>query len=230
MREIAGIVLQAGIVAKIVLVILLLLSVLSWAIILDKSRRFRRVRMESDKFLKIFKSRPAITDLYMFSREFKYSPFSTVTRKVYHELKFWNGHPAGEDPVAVSMNQSTVKEKKSSMAPVIHGAIIEEMSGLEKNLVLLSTIVTISPFLGLLGTVWGIMSAFLNIGIQGSADITAVGPGIAEALITTIAGLAVAIPALFAHNYFADQLRKLDDRLEIFSDDLTVLLERSNPE
>ncbi|MFQ5772021.1 MAG: MotA/TolQ/ExbB proton channel family protein, partial [bacterium] len=87
---------------------------------------------------------------------------------------------------------------------------------LEKHLVFLATTGSVSPFFGLFGTVWGVMSAFLAIGFTGSADLSVVGPGIAEALITTVAGLGAAIPAVIAYNYFVNKLKRLSSELEIF--------------
>ncbi|MCK9484913.1 MAG: MotA/TolQ/ExbB proton channel family protein, partial [Candidatus Marinimicrobia bacterium] len=106
--------------------------------------------------------------------------------------------------------------------------ISTEMMQYEKRLVFLSSTVSASPFLGLFGTVWGVMQAFMSIGIKGSAAITAIGPGIAEALITTVAGLAVAIPVLFAYNLIVDKIRKYENQMQILANDMIKKIVREN--
>jgi len=105
-------------------------------------------------------------------------------------------------------------------------AMLDSLSALEKNLVLLSTTTTVSPFLGLLGTCWGIMTSFINIGAKGSANLAVVAPGIAEALIVTIAGLATAIPALVFFNMLTNRVRILESEMETFAITVVEFLER----
>ena len=113
-----------------------------------------------------------------------------------------------------------------TVSQALDAAVQEEMGQLDRYLPFLATTVSISPFLGLFGTVWGVMEAFIRIGLQGSSDIGTVGPGIAEALITTIVGLFVAIPALAAYNLFIAELRKLENRMSLFSVEFILAIER----
>lgn len=102
----------------------------------------------------------------------------------------------------------------------------QQVEALEQGLPFLATTGTVAPFFGLLGTVWGVMDAFLQIGLRGSGNINVVAPGVAEALITTIAGLAVAIPAVIGYNYFVSQIKEVDDELSHFSSELINLILR----
>jgi biopolymer transport protein TolQ len=227
MSDMFGIIFDSGVVAKIVLLILLILSIISWGVIFEKLRLFYKLNGETRKFLLFFENKPGWSELFTFSRNFKTSPFPKIIMRIYTEFRNWSQQTSGEDNIAATVgNPSTVKKRPIAFAPLIDSTISKEMSILEKRLILLSTTVSVSPFLGLLGTVWGIMSAFLSMGTKGAADITTVGPGIAEALITTAAGLGVAIPALLAYNFFIDKLRRLSDELEVFSSDLLQLVER----
>jgi biopolymer transport protein TolQ len=227
MNNLYDVIFNSGVVAKIVLFVLLVLSIISWGIIIEKLKLFHKVNNETKKFLHFFESHPAWSDLFSFSRNFKTSPFPKVIMRIYYEFRKWNQPTTSEaNPHSTPVNPTTVKRKPIAFSPLIDSTIAKEMSLLEKRMILLSTTVSVSPFLGLLGTVWGIMNAFLNMGTTGAADITTVGPGIADALITTAAGLGVAIPALLAYNFFNDKLRRLSDELEVFASDLLQLVER----
>lgn len=213
MNELTQFLLQAGVVAKTVLSILLFLSILSWAIIIEKARLSWRIKRESRKFMRLIQMKIKWNDLYLQSRNFRYSPFARIYRKIYHSIPFRAENRS--DPTTVESPQG-ISDVSTVMSPLFNTALSGEISILEKRMIILSTTVSISPFLGLFGTVWGIMSAFLNMGIKGSADISAVGPGIAEALMTTVAGLAVAIPAVVAYNYFVDKFNRLEKEVESF--------------
>jgi len=216
MNDVIQLILQTGLVAKVILVLLFLISVISWGIIIEKLLLFWKISKESDRFTRLFKIRVKWHDRYTYSQGLKHSPIARIFRSKYFNLfenqKFHQpGANGWEFP-----------------STIIESAITEEMSKLEKHLIFLGTSVSVSPFLGLLGTVWGIMSAFLNIGLKGSTNIATVGPGIAEALITTIAGLAVAIPAVVAYNYFVNKLQRIDKETNNFFIQLltTPMIER----
>ncbi len=230
MSEIFRFIMHAGIVTKAVLTILLILSVVSWAIIFEKTRLFLKIKKESRKFLQIFRMHPGWNELYAYSRDFRVSPYPRVVKRFYSERQSWNQNGERELLYQNASNPVAVKKESVSPAAILGTYHSDEISDLEKRMIILSTTVSVSPFLGLLGTVWGIMSAFLSIGATGSADISSVGPGIAEALITTVAGLAVAIPALIAYNYFVDNIRRLDGKLENFSTELIRLMDREKTE
>jgi len=230
MNELVRFVLQSGFVAKTVLVILLVLSVISWGIIIEKVRLFWKVFKENDKFVRLFTLRVKWSDRFTYSREFKSSPMAKIFRKNFNDIKAWiestfedNGlSPIGQNPLGINKQRIPIRS-------LFEVGIAEEIAILERRIVFLGTTVSVSPFLGLLGTVWGIMTSFLSMGVKGSAEIAAVGPGIAEALITTIAGLAVAIPALVAHNYFVNKLRQVEKDMENFFANLIISVERERP-
>ena len=228
MNGLTRFVLEIGWVAKTVLLILLILSVISWGIIIEKIRQFWKAGRESNKFLHLFKTRMGWPELYSYSRPLRNSPFSRVFKKSYNEFNKPSPYPKEEkSALQVSVQNKGGMNHGTFYKDRIEAAVAEEMGTLEKHLIFLATTVSVSPFLGLFGTVWGVMQAFMRMGVKGSADISAVGPGIAEALITTVAGLAVAIPALFAYNFFVHKLNKFESRLEVFSTEMMRMMERN---
>ncbi|MCU0643308.1 MAG: MotA/TolQ/ExbB proton channel family protein [bacterium] len=227
MNEIMRFVLQSGFVAKVILLILFILSIISWGIIIEKTRLFRKVFHENDKFSRLFTTRSKWNDRVTYSREFKASPMAKIFRKNFTDLKAWIEISLENN--GLSSTQSRVNKQQVPLRSIFEVAISEEMTLLEKGLVFLGTTVSVSPFLGLLGTVWGIMTSFMSMGVQGSAAIATVGPGIADALITTVAGLAVAIPALVANNYFINRLDQISKDTENFFATLMINIERERP-
>jgi biopolymer transport protein TolQ len=218
-----------GIFAKVILILLLLISVMSWAVIIEKVINFRRINKQSKKFLRFFNDHHRLVDLYTMAHSLKQNPHSRMFTRIYKELM-----------TCVEARQP----QKAQFLPMIHDEVFllrkrdlknildivqrEEIWPVEKHMVILATSVSISPFLGLLGTVWGVMAAFFAIGTKHSADIISVGPGISEALITTVAGLAVAIPCLFAYNYFVDRIHTLEEEIYIFGLKLMEKIEKEN--
>ncbi len=197
--------------AKLVLVILGVMSVASWAIIIEKFVLLFRVR-RANKGLSAyrwrqFEPRSLYTEARHYSAAFPAQAYLTV----YREL-FDRGTPEGTDGDVVSREFGR--------------AAARELSKAERLLPFLATCSSAGPFLGLLGTVWGIISAFQRIGIWGSANIAVVAPGIAEALVATAVGLFVAIPALIAYNFLSNWLRKEAEWIEIFGDDLAFAVDR----
>ena len=224
-QNILDLVLNASIVAKIVLGILFVFSLISWAIIFDKLRIFRRVRKDSEKFIKLFEKRKHVREILQASKSFAANPFAAVFKEAYWIFNknegTYSGQPlAGSGMDLLREQKQKINHSSSDLVRVFDSAASKEMLQLEKNMVFLATTSSVSPFFGLFGTVWGIMSAFLAVGYTGSADISVVAPGIAEALITTVAGLGAAIPALIAYNYFVNKLKRLSAELEIFYSNL----------
>ncbi|MGD9489172.1 MAG: MotA/TolQ/ExbB proton channel family protein [Calditrichaceae bacterium] len=219
---------QIGFVAKIVLLVLLFLSVVSWGVIFEKSRQFRRINHESKRFLRFFRINQNSADVMHQAADFKMSPYARIYKKVASHRQQNNGEINSNDLAhGLLVKEAILMKTESAVSQVmINAAVSSEISELDKNLIFLSTTVSVSPFLGLMGTIWGIMSAFMSMGMKGSADIGTVGPGIAEALITTIAGLAVAIPALIAYNFFVDRIRRINQELEIFTAELLQTLNK----
>ncbi|MDM7926730.1 MAG: MotA/TolQ/ExbB proton channel family protein [bacterium] len=214
MGNIVGLILNTGWVARSVLILLGVLSIVSWAVILEKLILFRRIRGQSKAFDALVRKNPGNADLYRLSRDYPHCAPAVFYMRAYREY-----HAFRQKRQAAGLDRAAVSVAAPDLALLVRSTLSETLEQPSRNLTLLSTIVGISPFLGLFGTVWGVMESFIQIGLQGTADLSAVGPGIAEALITTAAGLAVAIPALAAHNWAAAELRKIEDRLDLFSDE-----------
>jgi biopolymer transport protein TolQ len=220
MSHVVQMILQTGPVAKFVLVILAALSILSWSVIFAKWAAYRNAERESDDFIRLLRNRTAWPQLYKTARSMRNGPVPRLFVRACIEFDHWKKSPAA------APGKPCREEIMTAMQP----ARIEEIGRLDAKLSLLASTTSVSPLLGLFGTVWGVMDAFLSIGLKGSADIATVGPGIAEALITTAVGLAVAIPALVGYNTFAAIVRKWEDRLEGFSTEFALLLDRERPE
>jgi biopolymer transport protein TolQ len=221
MHDILRLILHTGPVAKAVLFILSVLSILSWAVILQKVVLFSRIARISGKYMAVYRKKRGWSEFYQSSRSFLQSPFARVFIKGFQEYIHMKKQTSGDEAAPASGS-----DRPLTVSQVMESAIQEEMEKLDLYLPFLATTVSISPFLGLFGTVWGVMEAFIRIGMQGSSDIGTVGPGIAEALITTIVGLFVAIPALAAYNLLIAQLRRLENRLSLFASEFVLTVER----
>jgi len=196
-------------VALGVLALLLLLSIITWGIILEKGWIFWRGRRARKQFLNINWTRFEPDDLRARLDRFSYSPISRVYHRVYLDYFSAHRHEGDEDAL------TRLLQKRGA----------EEIARLEARLGILASVGATSPFIGLFGTVWGVMRAFMNIGTWGSTSLAVVAPGIAEALIATAAGLAAAIPAVVGYNFFLGLLRNESRAIEDFSSDL-ILAER----
>lgn len=190
---------QAGYIAKAVLLILLFFSVFSWAIIIYKQRYFSKASKESEIFLSAFRQERGMDKGLEAAKNLYLSPIANVFRSVYGE-----GNHTGKDEIKRMLRRYETLEAAK----------------LESYLNFLATTGSTTPFIGLFGTVWGIMDAFRGIGAAGSASLAVVAPGIAEALITTAAGLVAAIPAVVAYNYYLSRARRLILEMEDFSEEL----------
>jgi len=192
-------ILQAGLIVKGVLLILLFFSVVSWAIIFFKQRYFSRARKESEQFMRAYRNSRDSKGIFQATRGLAISPIANLFRSVYTD---------------------TTHKERSETRRVLkrYGAL--ESAKLEKYLNFLATTGSTSPFIGLFGTVWGIMNAFRGIGSAGAASLAVVAPGIAESLIATAAGLAAAIPAVIAYNYYLSMARRMIIEMEDFSEEL----------
>jgi biopolymer transport protein TolQ len=208
---------QAGWVARGVLGLLLLFSLISWAMILQKFGLFGRVDRESEQFLKIFRATKGVANPQGLVSAG--SPFANVYAAGYRELQ-----------TQVSGSGTAAPQKIKSMQAVtvnMQLAAAEEVRRAEKGMSWLATTAGVTPFIGLFGTVWGIIDAFSELGTAGAASLRVVAPGIAEALITTAAGLAAAIPALIAYNYFLQKIRDLAQRLDTFVLEFAAQIEKT---
>ena len=222
-HDVLDLFINAGLVAKIVLGILFFFSVISWGIILDKIRVFRRLHRDTERFMKLFREHKSVREIFQTSRGYPSNPFASVFKEAYW---VFTGGTSGAGSMDASGGSALLRDKveqshsNEDLIRVFDSAASREVLSLEKHLPFLATTGSVSPFFGLFGTVWGIMSAFLSIGMTGSADLSVVAPGIAEALITTVAGLGAAIPAVIAYNIFVSKLKRLSAELEIFYSNL----------
>lgn len=214
-------VLQAGAVAKGVLLILLFFSVASWAIIFIKLRTLRRAERQSAKFLHAFHASKNLNAMYEETRRYPGSPVVALFLEGFREFNYHmkgnpqlGGNPGRTSPMLPPERSGEILE---GIGRTLRHASLKEISDLERYLIFLATTGSVTPFIGLFGTVWGIIDAFVGIGSAGSANLGAVAPGIAEALIATAAGLAAAIPAVIGYNYFVNRIRGIGTRLDLFS-------------
>ena len=203
--------------ARGILLILGIFSIVSWAMIFQKLGLFGRVRRQSDQFLRIFRATKGVANPQALASAG--SPFSYVYAAGYRELlsQVGTGNP-----------QPTGKLKSLQAVTVsMQLASAEEVRRVEKGMSWLATTGSVTPFIGLFGTVWGIIDAFSGLGNAGAASLRAVAPGIAEALITTAAGLFVAIPAVIFYNHFLQSIRDLAQRLDTFALEVGAQIEKT---
>ncbi|MFQ5846059.1 MAG: protein TolQ [Candidatus Methylomirabilales bacterium] len=223
-------VLEAGPVAKAVLVVLLFFSIASWAIIFVKLRTLRKAERESDEFLRIFRASKNLNAMYEETRRYPDSPVAALFREGFRELSYHaKGNPhAGGNPggAALALPPERSGVILEGIGRTLRHTSLKELSHMERRLIFLATTGSVTPFIGLFGTVWGIIDAFVGIGAAGSANLGAVAPGIAEALIATAAGLAAAIPAVIAYNHFVNRIRGIGTRLDLFAMEFLGLAER----
>ncbi len=199
---------KAGPVVKFILLLLLSLSVFSWAIIFYKFKLLSKIEKESEKFYRAFIKSKGWDSLHQVTKRLTLSPFAHLFKEVYLM------EDADQDEIRGALKRIEAREADR----------------LEKYLTFLATTGSTAPFIGLFGTVWGIMNSFMGIGRVGAASLAVVAPGIAEALIATAAGLGAAIPAVVAYNYFLSRARRNISKMEDFSQELIDYRKRKNGE
>src|SRR6202043_3930362 len=196
---------------------LLLFSLFSWALIFQKSRMFSRMNQQTALFLRIFRSNKTLPDPRQMGAGGSplESLYSAGFREVDNQVR--GGNPQGK---LTSLNAVTVSMQL---------AAAEEVRKAESYMSWLATTGSVTPFIGLFGTVWGVMDAFTGLGTAGSASLRAVAPGIAEALVTTAAGLFTAVPAVIAYNHFLHNIKDMGARMDGFTLEVTALVEKLFP-
>lgn len=228
--DLIEIVSNAGLMVQFVLLLLLVFSITSWAIMLIKYRYIRRAYKESAFFTDFFWKSRDLSDAFGKAKQLRGSPVARIFRIGYVELmKLSRSAVPSESPGSVGAEASTLGTRLSGMDNVkraLHRAINTEVTRMTQLVPFLATTGNTAPFIGLFGTVWGIMNSFHGIGRRGSASLAVVAPGISEALIATAAGLAVAIPAVIAFNFFMNRIRIIESELESFSADFLNIIER----
>ena len=218
-------------VAKAVLLILLAMSLISWAIILRKVWVLRRLRARRSRFFHSFERRSSLAEAYQAAITLPPNPLTEVFKAGTRELKLLSQRPAESpadlNPMAAAPAPLAITLlEKESIYMALEREAARQVETLEQGLPFLATTGNVAPFFGLLGTVWGVMDAFLNIGLKGSGNVAVVAPGIAEALVATVAGLAVAIPAVMAYNLFVSEIKVVADDLANFSSELINVIIR----
>jgi biopolymer transport protein TolQ len=217
--DLGSILSQTGWVARVVLLILLIFSVVSWGMIFQKLGLFGRIRRESDQFLRIFRATRGVANPQALASAG--SPFASVYASGFRELQN-QLNPSGSATGATGHLKSL-----SAVTVSMQLASAEEVRRAEKGMSWLATTASVSPFIGLFGTVWGIIDAFAGLGGAGTATLRAVAPGISEALFTTAAGLFAAIPAVIFYNHFLQNIRDLGGRLDTFSLEVAAQIEKT---
>lgn len=213
----------SGLVVQLVLYLLILFSVASWGLILYKLLQIRAARRESERFIESFWESRNLTAIHASSQELRQSPVAQVFRAGYQELaNLTRAKRSAPDEGEFSAELGGVANVERAM----RRATSQEITRLERWLTFLATTASTAPFIGLFGTVWGIMNAFRGLSVTQSSSIQAVAPGISEALVATATGLFAAIPAVVAYNYFARQIRVLSVEMDNFCAEFLNIAER----
>lgn len=193
-------VMDAGPMAKLVLLVLLGFSVASWGIMAERFRRFRRAEDETRSFLGRFRKGGGLAAIEDETKDLEWSPVADIYRAGFREISL------NPPPDHASLSGDSLE----AIDRVLRKNASVQLAELERSLGFLATTASATPFIGLFGTVWGIMNAFRGIGVSGTASLAAYAPGIAEALVATAAGLVAAIPAVIGYNHFMGRLRSMD--------------------
>ena len=215
--------------AKSVLLILLLFSAVSWGIILFKIWQYRRAQRASGTFLQVFRKSSKFSEVQAICSSVPESPLVGIFQSGYAELNAQLRQarvPDGEGKPTGPAARPTLKSLDAVDRALLRATTVE-VGKLEKRVPFLATTASITPFIGLFGTVWGIMAAFQNIGSQGSTSLNVVAPGIAEALIATAAGLFAAIPAVYFYNHFTSEVKEFAAEMDDFSLEFLNISERN---
>ena len=211
--SIVSLILDAGLIVQLVLFGLVMMSLICWAIIFQKFFRLRSASRQSAKFLELFWASKRLDAVYEGCGRFRSSPVAEVFKAGYQEL-------------AKATKGGKNDDATDNLTRTLRRASAAESTNLEKYITFLATTGSTAPFIGLFGTVWGIMQAFAKLQDAGTATIQVVGPDIAHALIATAIGLAAAIPAVMAYNYFNSRIRVLNDEMSNFSSDFLNIVKR----
>ena len=217
-------ILRSGWVARSILLLLAMFSLITWAVIFNRSFYFRRINSLNKRFRNVFDGLKTISQIEKVDKVYDDCPLGNLGKVSFKEytriVADAKSHSGVKDWSFYLQNQFYMASERISA----DSAALS--SKLDYGVFLLAIVSSIAPFLGLLGTVWGIMNSFYEIGNQGSASLPVVAPGIAEALITTIVGLAVAIPAAFFYNLFIHRAQRIEDSMDEFGDQLLLRLKR----
>jgi biopolymer transport protein TolQ len=221
--EILRFFLQTGWVAKIVLAILVVFSLASWSVILAKWRELGAAGRASDRFIRIFREASRLNEAAATASKHRASPLAGMFQAGYTELEAQIRSQRREGEAGATLKLKSI----DGVQRALQRALGAEVERLQRALPMLATTASATPFIGLFGTVWGIMNTFHAIGATGSTSIVTVAPGIAEALVNTAAGLLAAIPAVVAYNHLLAKVRVLRRRMEDFELEFVNLVDRN---
>jgi biopolymer transport protein TolQ len=214
---------EADIIGKVSLIACATLSVISWAIIIYKWLQLRRVNSQTEAFVdEVLESKGSIEEAYRASVDYSDSPLAEILREAVVELEVEGWFREGynlklEDRLHLAQN---------SVDRVVERTISSETRHLESHLIFLATTASVSPFIGLFGTVWGVLGAFQALGISSSGAVATLGPGISTALVATVAGLFAAIPAQLFYNWFIARVAHATHRMDAFALELANIIQR----
>jgi biopolymer transport protein TolQ len=208
-------ILEASIVVQLVLLVLLFFSIISWAIIFFKRNTMKSASAQSKKFQEIFRRSRDLMEVNLAAQKYKASPLASLFQNAFKELAYIKKSNKG-------LTESGLDRISRGMVKASN----REVARLEKMMNFLATTGSVTPFIGLFGTVWGIMDSFQEIGIQKAASLVTVAPGIAEALIATAVGLFAAIPAVIAYNFYLHKIKEQIAEMEDFSIEFLSITER----
>ena len=224
---IAELVLSAGPVAKFVLALLALFSIVCWALIVEKWWEFRKIRRESHRFIRVFRDARRFSLVYAAAKKHRESPIAQLYLAGGQEVATSLGGAEMVDRALEDGDEGIGPELLDAANRAMRRAAGAEIERMERYLPFLATTASSAPFIGLFGTVWGIMTSFQSIGAQGSANLAVVAPGISEALIATAAGLGAAIPAVMGYNFYVNRVKYWASEMDGFSLDLLNAFARS---
>ena len=222
---IGGLLSHIDAVAIAVLIVLGIFSLLSWAIIIYKGAALHRAHTQSETFLQVFRKSNKFSEVNSVCVQLKVSPLVGVFQAGYVELNQQVRGGSQGSPSPPPANRPTVKSLESLSRALARAATVEA-TRLERRVSFLATTASVTPFIGLFGTVWGIMDAFGDIGRMGSANLVVVAPGISEALVTTAMGLLAAIPAAVFYNFYNSRIRVLTSMMDDFALEFLNIVER----
>jgi len=229
--DVLGLIMHSGPMAQLVLLVLAFFSVISWAIMAERYRALSRADKEDRALNQMMRSAASLADLRDFCEGLPFSPMAHIYRSGFREIAR-SAHARPDAPggggVAVATQQAASPATLRILERAMLSASSEALGRLERFLSFLASTASAAPFIGLFGTVWGIMSAFHAIGMIGTANLATVAPGISEALIATAAGLGAAIPAVLGYNYFNNRLRVVGNRLDNFIADVLNRYEKAS--
>jgi biopolymer transport protein TolQ len=218
---------QSGPIAQAVLLILLFFSILSWTIIIKKQKSYKEIEQQSLDFHEDFQRSSSLSEIYRECERYPMSPLAGIFKSGYQELNHRVQTIKAEEEPSQSAQRQAVLMGISGLERTLKKAAMAEMMGMERSLSWLATTGAVTPFIGLFGTVVGIINAFQGLGQGSTTTIQAVAPGISEALVATAAGLFAAIPAVIGYNHFINRLRHFGAEMDDFSVEFLNLIERS---